>query len=361
MKGKNMNRFQNIAMLTLSLGVFAGCGGNKGEVAEYVEPLTNVEYFTVTPAQFVQNITLPVVVMPSQEVALGLVNGGRVTKINVDKGSRVKAGQVLLETDDVMIRAQVDIAKANCDYQENEFARNEKLARDGAVTQAQYDAAKLALAQAKNSLTIAQKTLDDATLKASFGGIVTMRNVEIGDMLSPGAPAFRIINMNRIKVQAGIPEKYINDFEVGSRVVILMDAIPGREFEARLNYLSPEATSDVRTFLAEMDIANPDGVLRAGIMGNAHILRKTVDDALLIPLNALVTTQEGPVVYILKENNTVVLRKVTSLGSNDRMVRISGVEPGERIIARGQQDLSDGEQVKVTGEYSPIIAEETQE
>ena len=232
-------------------------------------------------------------------------------------------------------------------------------------TQAVHDAWNIILAfvdaQARTGYEIAHKQLEEATLKAPFGGIITMRNAEVGDMLSPGAPAFRIIAMDRVKIRAGIPERYINEFDVGNRVVISIDAIPGHEFEARINFLSPEASAGVRTFLAEMEVDNRDGLIRAGLMGNAHILRRAVDDALLVPLNATIETDQGTVVFVLRDDDTVELRSIEHLSGNETMIQVAGLTPGERIVARGQNDLVDGERVNVTGEYQPIIDGENTE
>ncbi|MFC1485816.1 efflux RND transporter periplasmic adaptor subunit [Candidatus Latescibacterota bacterium] len=357
-----MTGYLKIVLPGILAVLMAGCGGNRGgEVETYVESLANVEYFVVTPTRFVQNITLPIVVLPSREVNVGLTNGGRVTVIHADKGERVTTGQVLLETDAVLLEAQLDMAAATLEYQESEFARNEQLFGEGAIPSAQYDAAKLALAQARAGYEIARKQLAEATLRAPFDGVITMRNTEIGDMLSPAAPAFRIIAVDRVKIQAGIPERNINEFEVGNRVVISIDAIPGHEFDAQINYLSPEASAGVRTFLAEMEVNNREGLIRAGLMGNAHILQRAVDDALLIPLNAIIETEEGPVVFVLHDDDTVELRHIQNLSGNETMIQGAGLNPGERIVARGQHDLVDGERVRVTGEYQQIIDEENGE
>ena len=115
------------------------------------------------------------------------------------------------------------MAKSTFEWREKEFVRYEKLFKDESISEADFDAAGHALIQAESSYKIAQKNFEDATLEAPFGGIVTMRNVEVGDILAPGTPAFRIIDMKRVKVQTGIPEKYIGDFEKGNKVKITID------------------------------------------------------------------------------------------------------------------------------------------
>ena len=354
-----MSSYFKLTVIVMLVIAVSGCGKKEAiETEGYVDTITNVEFFTVLPTKFEENITLPIVVLPYKEVNLGMTNGGRVVKINVDKGDRVKNGQVLLETDDTVFKAAYDISMASLEYQKGEFARAERLLKDGSITEAAFDAAKLGLAQAQSNYDMTRKNYADATLEAPFSGIVTMRDVEIGDILSPGMPAFRIIDMRRVKVQAGLPEKYITDFEVGNKVFIKIDAIKDREFEGTINYIAPEASPEVRTFLAEMIVDNSDDSIRAGVMGNAQIIRNVHENALMIPINALTETQKGHVVFVLKEGNVAEERLVDVLGGNDLMVRAEGLSAGERIITKGNYDLIDGEKVNVTGEYTYAGGEE---
>ena len=346
------------AMLSLAIG---GCGQkdtSDSETDVYNEKITNVEYMKVEPTTFEENISLPIVVLPNKEIDLGMTNGGRVTKIYIDKGDNVKKGQVLLETDDTILKASHEIAKASLEYQENEFARNEKLLEDGSIAEVQFDSAKLALAQARSTYEITKKNYENATLEAPFSGIVTTKNIEVGDILAPGTPAFRIIDTKAVKVQAGIPEKYIVDFEQGNKVKITIDSIPGREFEGMINYIAPEASPAVRTFLAEMVVDNSDGSIRTGVMGNARIVRNVYKNALMVPMNAITETQKGHMVFVLKDGDIVEERNLKVLGGDDLMVQVEGIFEGEKIITKGNYDLIDGEKVNVTGEYNYISGEE---
>jgi membrane fusion protein, multidrug efflux system len=356
---RNFLKFIALAILPLT---FVACGSSDVEETDaYVEKITNVEFYQVQPVLFEENITLPIVIRPDKEVNLGVTNGGRVTRINAEKGSTVKKGQLLLETDDKVLRALLDNAEATLDWQKKEFARYEKLFNDENISAADFDAVKHSKIQSESAYTIAKKNFDDATLEAAFGGIVTMRGVEIGDMLSPGAPAFRIIDMRVVKVQTGIPETYIGDFDTGDLVQITIDAIPGRIFEGKINYISPEASPGVRTFLAEISIDNKDGALRAGTMGNAQIIRNVYENALMVPMNAITETQKGHMVFVLKAGDVVEERSLNVLGGDELMVQVEGISAGEKIITKGNYDLIDGEKVNVTGEYDYAGSEEGSE
>ena len=305
--------------------------------------VVNVEVYPVKESSFEDYITLPVVAMPNKEVNLGLITGGKVTAIHVDKGDRVSKGMTLLETDDVLLKAAYDQALANLDFQDAEFARSEKLFRGGTITAAQHDGAKLRISTARNSLTMAKKQYEDAVLKAPLSGVVTMRNVEAGDILGPGTPAFRIIDVNKVKVHAGIPEKYIVLFREGNTVAIRFDAIPDKVFKGRIDYISPEASTSVRTFLAEILVDNSDRLIRAGIMGDARILRQVHENAVMVPINALIESQKGRIVFVAGNDNKAEERNVEIGAANDTMIRIiKGINSGDRVIVKGQQDLVNG-------------------
>ena len=241
------------ALVTVS----PGCKGGKTQGAVLsISKVTNIEVYTVAPRTYTEFITLPVVVMPFREANLSLISGGKVTKLLADKGDRVQEGKVLLETETEMLRASREVARANLEYQNGEFARSRQLFEAGSVSQAAFDGAKLALSQAQSQYDIAKKQFEDATLEAPFGGIITMRNAEVGDVLSPGSAAFRLIDMDRVKIQAGIPERFIDDFRKGNQVTIIFDSMPGKELPGRINYIAPEADPSVRTFITEIVVDN---------------------------------------------------------------------------------------------------------
>lgn len=347
-----MRKYWGITLLAGML-LFAGCKGKQAVGTVENGKVTNVEVFIAKRDYFVDYLTLPVTVSPWREASVALTQGGRVTKILADKGAHVRMGQGLLETDTDTFRANFRTAEASLAYQKSEFARNTNLFEAGSVSEAVFDAAKLQLAQAESAYDIAKKQLDDATLEAPFGGVITERNAEVGNILGAGTPAFRIIEMDRVKIQAGIPEKYIADFRNGSVVKVVFDAIPGREFPGKITYLAPEAVTQTRTFPAEIAIDNPGGIIRAGIVGNARIQRKVYPNAILVPLDALVETQTGRKLFVALADSTADEREVAvGSGSGDMILITSGLSAGERVVTKGQHGISDGEKVRVTSEYT---------
>jgi len=314
----------------LGLAAAAGCREGASQVPVQAEKVTPVEVYEVQPQAFTEYVTLPVVVNPYREASLSLTGGGRVVRLLADKGSRVRSGQVLLETETEVLRAALELARANLEFQRAEAARNEQLFAAASIPPSALDAARLALAQAQSQYDIALKQHEDATLKAPFGGTITQRWAELGAVLSPGAPAFRLIDAERVRVQAGIPERLIEDFDTGHRVSLVFDAIAGRTFTGIIDYLAPEASPGVRTFLCEIVVDNRDGAIRAGIMGNARIQRRTLEGALVIPLDALIETQVGRRVFVVEADSLAAERAITiGASGEDAVVASAGLQPGD--------------------------------
>lgn len=333
-----------------SLFLFSqGCGnGNSVEDVSKVRTI-NVETYTVTPRNFESYIHLPVIVSPIKEVNLGLTGGGKVAELKADQGDFVKEGAILLKLDDTMLKANYEIAAANLEFQKTEYARTEQLFKDGTISASVMDAAKLQLSQAQNAFTLAKKALDDSVLKAPFTGTITARLVEVGAIMGPGTPAFRLIDARTVKVKTGIPEQYIQDFEKGSNVTIKFDSLPEKTFRGTISYISPEADPQVRTFVAEITVGNSENLLKAGIMGNASILRNYYARSIVIPLNAVVETQTGPVVYTSQGDSTAHMNNVVLGETSNGDVRIAnGIKAGDKVIIRGQYDIVEGDRIRVT-------------
>jgi len=348
-----MTKYLYMLVFMLFVLIVTGCKEKTSEVEENAAKITNVEIFNVENSTFVEYISLPVVVIPYKEADLGMTAGGKITKIFVDKGDRVLKGGNLLIVDNVLLKTSLKSSITSLEYQKNEFKRDKKLFEEGSINPSMYDISTLKLEQAQSAYDIAKKQLEDATLKAPFSGIVTMRNIEIGEILAPGVPAFRLIDISRVKVQAGIPERYIGDFKIGNDVSIKFDALPGKIFKGNINFISPEASVSVRTFLAEIIVDNSEGLLKSGIMGDARILRKVHEQAIMIPFNAMIETQHGRIVFLASQDNTAEERPVEIGNSNETMTFVTaGLNPGDRLIVKGQQDLVNGERINITGEYA---------
>ncbi|MEW6283676.1 MAG: efflux RND transporter periplasmic adaptor subunit, partial [Candidatus Eremiobacterota bacterium] len=196
--------------------------------------------------------------------------------------------------------------------------------------------------------------LGDATLKAPMDGVVLTRAVEIGTLVGPGTPGFEIANTRDVRVTFGVPDLEVARLKLGQAVTIGTESLPGETFQGRITTIYPEADPQSRVFRVEVKVSNPDEKLKVGMIAGLNLSEGPAEDVLTIPLAAVVRPpgqQDRFAVYVLEETGgkSVARLREVQLGDpvGDRMVVLSGLEAGEKVISAGSTLISDGESVRV--------------
>ena len=151
-----------------------------------------------------------------------------------------------------------------------------------------------------------------------------------------------------MKAVVGIPENDVGLFRTGGTATLTVDAWPGRTFEGRIAFIAPSSVGSTRTFASEIALPNSDGALRPGMIGNVSLVRRVVDDAVVVSRDALQERDVGTVAIVL-DGETARVRPVALGGTEgDRVLIEDGLEPGEWLIISSQRNLIDGQTVHVT-------------
>jgi RND family efflux transporter MFP subunit len=177
--------------------------------------------------------------------------------------------------------------------------------------------------------------------------VAATRELEPGEVVSPGAPITELYRVDRLKAVAGIPENDIAAFEVGGEATIEVDAFPGRTFDGRIHLIGPAARGPSRTFPAEIAIDNPKGELKPGMIARVALVRRKLEGVIVLERDVLQDRDAGPVA-IVADGGLASVRELT-LGASEgnRVVVEKGLEPGELLIVTGQRGLIDGQAVDV--------------
>ncbi len=348
------------AALVLGAGGLSACGsegqGQTEEPAEVFERIVNVEVETVTPANFAQIARLTGVAIAMHDVVVSAEEGGVVRRVVRDKGSRIEAGQAILQLDDAILSAQVVTATAQAALADEVWQRRRKLyEEDGIGSELTYLEARYAAEQAQGSLDALRERLARTTVRAPISGILDTRLVEVGTMVSPGTPVARIVQTDTIKVLAGIPERYALDVTVGAAAAVSFSVMPGERFESAIAYAGATVDEQSRTFPVELVLANPGGVIKPQMIADIEIVLEEIAGAIVVPQQALVSMEEGHVVFVVEESSEAGARAVArsvevSVSQGNEVVIASGLEAGSRLVVVGQQGLTDGDRVRVVGE-----------
>lgn len=360
--------FAGVSLLLLSLPACTGSGepgdaeaatGAQASERDDVSGRTvNVEVRTVERSDFTERIRLTGTVRAGRDVRVAAEEGGRVRRIRVEKGAPVDAGQPLLELDDALLRAQVRQARARAELTREMWERRRRLwERDSVGTEAAYLEARADAADAAASLDLLEERLARTTVRAPFAGVVEERMVEVGEMVSSGTPLVRVVQLDTLEVTAGVPERFAPDVEPGAAATVTFDVLPGMRFEGAIRFVGATVDPGNRTFEVELELPNPERVVKPEMVADVSLVRRTLPDAIAIPQEALVRTEEGFRAFVVEEteDGPRVRARDVVLGPSqgDRAVVEEGLELGERLVVVGQQQVAAGDRVRIVGPAGP--------
>jgi len=301
-----------------------------------------VNLMTITPRPAPDRITLPGHIAPSVEADLAPAKGGKVFELNADIGDRVKRGDVLMRIDDrlwqaVLHRAEIEQREATRDLE-----RWKELEKAGAVSVSDFDAIRTRYDQAAVALEEARAHIDQCRIVSPIDGRVDQRNIELGEFATEGVAVFKVLDTDPVKLLLDIPEHDILSVQVGDKLPFRISVLPDRTFTARVTFVSSQASRSGNAFRCELEIDNKDDLLKPGMIAETELTRRTIPDAIVIPLASIIPRKGEYIVFVVK-NGHAIRRNVHILAIHGAEAVLSdGLRPGEKLVIEGHRALVDG-------------------
>lgn len=336
----------------------AGCGSAEAEDAaaseEFVR-IINVEVATIDTETFVEEIRLTSVAMANQDVMVSAEESGVIRELYVDRGERVTEDQPLAKIDDRVLSTQVAQARAAAELAQHTWERRRRLWEEDQVgSELAYLEAKFAAEQTAASLAGLEERLDRTVVRAPFTGVFEERHVDVGAMVSPGTSIGRLVDLTPIKVFAGVPERYATDIAVGASALLTFEALGDEVYRAPIRYVGSTINPQNRTFPVEVEVANPGRTIKPQMVANMAVTRRQVEEAIVVPQDALVRVEDGYVAFVVSEDggNSYAAERMVTLGPTRRNLVVveSGLSVGERLVVVGQKSVANGDRVNVVDE-----------
>lgn len=206
---------------------------------------------------------------------------------------------------------------------------------------------RAALENARAATALAEKAVNDATVRAPFAGFISSRPVAIGEYVSPNAPIALIVRVNPLKLLVNIPEQQVALIQTGMSVSAGVAAQPERNFAGRVSRINPNLNETARSLTVEAVFDNPDNLLRPGMFAAARILLPGGERGIYVPRSALITgaNTDAVAVYVI-ENDAARLRVVqtdeTAPEESEDIRILSGIAEGESVAVANLEQLFDG-------------------
>ena len=298
-----------------------------------------------------------------QSVTLRPEVSGRIAQIGFADGARVRRGQLLVQLDDVLQRAELSQAQAQLSIARANLKRNQELVAENFVAQRVLDESQASLQVAVAQVALAQARLQRMRVTAPFDGTVGLRSINLGEYVKDGADLVNLEDTSALTVDFRLPERYQTRIKPGQSVQVQLDALPGQSFVARVQAVDPLLDANGRSVAVRAVLPpSPAGDLRPGMFARVLTVFAVNEAALVVPEEALVPQGGKQFVFKLEKEGEGDAAKLVSKRTEVQLgVRqgalvqvVAGVAEGDTVVVAGQQRLQrDGTAVRVVDMNKP--------
>jgi membrane fusion protein (multidrug efflux system) len=308
-----------------------------------------VEVARVATASLPQAITTVGSLRSDESVTVRPEVAGRIAAINFQEGQRVAKGAVLVRLDPTINEAEVQQARANLKLARSKYERAVDLAKSNFISGQARDEAENNLRVAEAALALVEARLAKTEIKAPFSGVIGLRSVSVGDYVKEGADIVNLESIDLLKVDFRVPEVYMRQVKAGQALQVSLDAYPGQTFEGRVFAVNPLVDAAGRAVVIRAQVKNADASLRPGMFARVRLITSESADSLVVPEQALVPQGSEQFVFKVVDGRAVRVKVDVGQRRDGRAEVVTGLAPGDVVVAAGQQRLRDGVPVAVKG------------
>src|SRR6266446_387121 len=297
-----------------------------------------------------------------RSVSLASEVAGLVREIGFDSGSFVRKDQVLVKMDTSTEEAQLASARADAELARATLARARALRESKTNSPADLDAAEAKGKQAAASVGLLQATIAKKTIRAPFDGRISIRQVELGQVLASGTPVASLQSVHPIYAEFSMPQQALSELNLGMKSQLRTDVFPQSNWEGTLTTINSEVDVATRNVRLRATFPNPDGRLRSGMFVNVDVLSPEKRPVLVIPSTAVLYAPYGDSVFAIEEkkdpsgnSGLIAHQKFVRLGERrgDLVAVGSGLTAGETVVSSGAFKLRNGVSVVVKNDLAP--------
>ena len=361
---KNLTR-QFVIVGAALLVVFGGIFGYKGFIA-----YMTAEYLANMPARtvMVSSTSAETEVWANKINAVGGLNAiqgvevtsevpGKVVSINFASGNHIEQGELLVQLDATAEEAQLRALQAELESARLDYNRARGLRKSSAVSQAQLDRAKAKMDSLSAQVDGQAELVSKKAIRAPFAGELGIRQVDIGELVSPGTEIVSLQSLNPIYADFSLPERFLADVAPGQVVEISGVALGGKTFEGQVTAVSPKIEMTTRNVKVQATFDNPDGVLRPGMFVQVAVVVGGEAEVMTLPQTAISFLPYGNSVWLIVEGKkdksgaevlSVESQLVQTGRIRDGKVEVfSGISAGDQVVNTGQMKLRNGQFVSI--------------
>ena len=340
--------FISVICLVLLAG-FSACNkkdkagaGARGRVTGPVA----VEIMVAKPDLLLNTVSSTGTILANEKAEIRPEISGRIVNILFNEGSTVQKNKLLVKMNDSDLQAQLKRNEAQGILLKNDEFQKSKLLEIKAISQDEYDAAKSSMLVNLADKQLLEAQIAKTEIYAPFSGKVGLRSVSVGQYVASNTLIATIQQLDPIKIEFDVPEKYSSQIKPGLELSFMTDASDST-YTAKIYAIESAITTETRTLKVRALCPNPSGILNPGTFARVNIVLEKFPDAIKVPSEAVLTILDGNSVFVCRNGKAVATKVTTGIRTDYDIQITNGLLPGDSLIVTGLLQLTDGSAVKV--------------
>ncbi len=335
-----------ILSMILIPATFSACSHSETEKQDS-KPAVRVKTLTVADNGIKEKQSFSGTVEEAEGTMVSFSAAGTIKTLNVSEGVPVKKGQLIGTLDDGSLRNAYDIAVATLNQAKDAYQRMKILHDANSLPDIKWVDVQSKLSQAESAEKIARIALDDAKLHAPVSGIVSEKLASVGQVVAPGVPVLKIVDIHSVKVAVSVPENEIANYAVGSDAVITTKAASGEAYNGKLVEKGVSANPLSRSYVVKYQVENAGRRLLPGMICDVAIEKESLVEGVVLPVSAVLLSADNNH-FVWVDSAGVAQKRLVTPGAMlpEGILIETGLKSGDKVIVAGMDKVSRG--MKVT-------------
>jgi membrane fusion protein (multidrug efflux system) len=336
-----------LILLANRSGLFNRSGGGAAAVSGRAAQVLPVKAWIITPGPLTDKIVAAGVVQADEQVEISAEASGRLTSIAFREGDRVKKGELLATVNNADLSAQMDRINYQIQLAEQRELRQRSLLEKQGISQQTYDQALTELNTLKAEHEVLKAQFDKTMIRAPFDGILGLRQLSEGAYVTPGTKIVRLARLQPVKIEFSIPERYAGYLSRGSSITFTVENSP-EVYRAEVYATEAVVDQNTRSLRVRALYSNEDIKILPGSFARVEVSLVSVDDALLVPSEAIIPEMGGSKVFVYRNGKAQPKAVVPGLRTSTHVQINDGLLSGDTIIMSGLLQMRPGMAVLLT-------------
>lgn len=317
------------------------CGGKEENVlpANAMKPST-VEVVAVESADVTRQIAIPGTIIPNEEIELFSEVSGRIQSIHFKEGETVKKGELLLQVDTDLLRAQRKQLLVEQDLAEKDWKRKKALFAAQSISEEDFEKAASALEMAKAKIELMDVQLSKAVVRAPFSGRIGLRSVSEGAFITSSTLITTLVQENPIKIEFAVSERYVGSIKKGQNIRFKLERA-AQEYQAKVYAFEPKIDVGTRMITVRA-ILNNNGKLTAGAFVAVNYDLGNEVNAFMVPAESIIPILKGQKILVVRKGKVVEVPVEIGIRTADKVQVIGDLKSGEHVLISGLLAVREG-------------------